>query len=147
MKKTLAQTQKKMLERGEQGMKEIVSPEGLWMPLGVYSHAVKVKGNQFLFMSGVTSRDKDGTVVGQGDFQFQIRKIFENMEVILKCAGAGFENIVKMTTYVTDTSHYAEIQEVRSRYFKGDYPASTLVQVKQLSSPDLLIEVEAIAVL
>ena len=127
--------------------KQIVNPPELWAPLGIYSHAVKVEGTRFLFLSGVTARDRHGKVVGKGDVKAQTRQVFENMKVILHSAGATFDNVIKATTFVTSTKYYQEIQEVRSEYFKSDYPASTLVQVSQLSDKDLLIEVEVVAAL
>ena len=127
--------------------KEIIEPESLYKPLGIYSHAVKVSGSQWLFLSGVTPRDQTGNVVGRGDIRHQARQVFENMKIVLESASAGFDNIVKATTFVTDASLYGEIQKVRADYFKDNYPASTLVQVDQLSSKDIMIEVEVVAVL
>jgi 2-iminobutanoate/2-iminopropanoate deaminase len=127
--------------------KEIVKAEGLCQPLGIYSHAVKARGNQLLFISGTTARDGEGNIVGRGDIKAQTRQILENMKKILEKAGATFDNIVKVTVFVTDMRHFKEIHEIRSQYFKKDFPASTLVQVSSLSSPELLIEIEAIAVL
>lgn len=127
--------------------KEIIGPENLCKPLGIYSHAVKIEANQLLFISGITSRDKDGNVVGKGDIKFQTRQILENMKIVLEHASATFDHIVKVTVFVTDMSHFREIHEVRAEYFKSDYPASTLVQVSRLASEDHLIEIDAIAVL
>lgn len=127
--------------------KEIITSENLCKPLGIYSHAVKVKGNQLLFISGTTSRDRNGNIVGKGDIKFQTRQILENIKFILERVGATFDNIVKVTVFITDMAHFKEIHEVRAKYFKSDYPASTLVQVSRLASEDILIEMEAIAVL
>ena len=127
--------------------KEIITPEGLSKPLGIYSEAVKVKGNNLLFISGITARDKNGSIVGKGDMKRQTEQVLENMKVILDSVGATFDNIVKVTVFVTDLGHFKEIHEVRAKYFKKDYPASTLVQVSRLVHGDMLIEIEAIAVL
>jgi reactive intermediate/imine deaminase len=127
--------------------KEIIEPESLYKPLGIYSHAVKATGAQWLFLSGVTPRDQTGKVVGSGDIHYQTRQVFENMKTVLDSAGATFDNIVKATTYVTDASLYPEIQKIRAEYFKEKYPASTLIQVEQLSSKEIMIEVEVVAVL
>ena len=127
--------------------KEIITPEGLCKPLGIYSHAVKAQGSKFLFISGTTARDKDGNVVGKGDIKAQTRQILENMKKVLDQVGATFDNIVKVTVFITDMANFKEIHEVRAKYFKKDFPASTLVQVSSLYSPDILIEIEAIAVL
>lgn len=127
--------------------KEIIAPKELCRPLGIYSPAVKAKGNQFLFISGTTARDKRGNIVGQGDIKKQTEQILENMKVILHSAGATFDNIVKVTVFIRDMAHFQDIHEVRGKYFKKDFPASTLVQVSRLYSDDILIEMEAIAVL
>jgi 2-iminobutanoate/2-iminopropanoate deaminase len=127
--------------------KEIIIPEGLSQPLGIYSEAVKVKGNELLFISGITARDQNGAIVGKGNMKRQTEQVLENMKRVLDSVGATFDNIVKVTVFVTDLSHFKEIHEVRARYFKKDYPASTLVQVSRLVHEDMLIEIEAIAVL
>jgi 2-iminobutanoate/2-iminopropanoate deaminase len=127
--------------------KEIIIAEGLSQPLGIYSQAVKVQGNDLLFISGITARDQKGTIVGKGNMKRQTEQVLENMKRILDSVGATFDNIVKVTVFVTDLSHFKEIHEVRARYFKKDYPASTLVQVSRLVHEDMLIEIEAIAVL
>ncbi len=127
--------------------KNIITAEGLSKPLGIYSQAVKAEGNRLLFISGTTARDKDGNIVGKGDMKAQTRQVLENMKKILNAAGATFDNIVKVTVFITDMRRFSEIHEVRAQYFKKDFPASTLVQVSALASPDLMIEIEAVAVL
>jgi len=127
--------------------KKIIIPEGLSQPLGIYSEAVQVKGDDLLFISGITARDPKGDIVGKGNMKRQTEQVLENMKRILDSVGATFDNIVKVTVFVTDLSHFKEIHEVRARYFKKDYPASTLVQVSRLVHEDMLIEIEAIAVL
>lgn len=127
--------------------KEAVQPEGVWQPLGKYSIAVKAAGDAWLFLSGVTPRNERGEVVGRGDIRAQARKVFENMKAVLRGAGSDFHQIVKATTYVRDVGDYSVIQEVRAEYLTEPFPASTMVEVRRLSSDDILIEVEAIAVL
>lgn len=127
--------------------KEIITAENLSRPLGIYSHANKVQGNKLLFISGITARDRDGNIVGKGNMRVQTQQVLENMKVILDHAGATFDNIVKVTVFVTDLSRFQDIHEVRAKYFKKDYPASTLVQVSRLVHEDMLIEIEAIAVI
>ena len=127
--------------------KEIIVSEKLSRPLGIYSQAVKAEGGRLLFISGMTARDKDGNIVGKGDMKLQTQQVLENMKTILSLAGATFDNVVKVTVFVTDLSRFKDIHEVRAKYFKKDYPASTLVQVSRLVHEDMLIEIEAIAVL
>jgi 2-iminobutanoate/2-iminopropanoate deaminase len=137
--------QKGMEEKGMK--KEIIVSEELSRPLGIYSQAVKAEGSRLLFISGMTARDKDGNIVGKGDMKAQTRQVLENIKAVLEKAGATFDQIIKVTVFITDMSRFKEIHEVRAQYFKKDYPASTMVQVSGLVSPDMLIEIEAIAVL
>lgn len=127
--------------------KEIINPDKLCKPHAIYSHAVRVKAGHLLFIKGITARDKDFNLIGKGDIKAQSRQIFENMKVILEQAGATFDNIAKLTTFVRDISKFKEIHEVRAEYFKKDYPATTMVEVSRLASEDVLIEIEAIAAL
>ncbi len=85
--------------------------------------------------------------MGKGDMKVQTKQILENMKIILEEAEASFDQIVKLTVYVTDMKHFKEIHEVRPQYFKGDLPASTLVQVSRLVNENCLIEINAVAVL
>jgi 2-iminobutanoate/2-iminopropanoate deaminase len=127
--------------------KEIITTEALGKPLGIYSHAVRVEGNELLFISGITARDKNGNIVGKGDMKLQTQQVLENMKIVLAHAGATFDHVVKVTVFVTDLSRFKDIHEVRAKYFRKEYPASTLVQVSRLVDEDMLIEIEAIAVL
>jgi len=127
--------------------KEIITSEKLSKPLGIYSQAMKAEGNRLLFISGMTARDKNGDIVGKGDMKAQTRQVLENIKAVLEKASATFDQIVKVTVFITDMSRFQEIHEVRAQYFKKDYPASTMVQVSGLVSPDMLIEIEAIALL
>jgi reactive intermediate/imine deaminase len=132
----------------ETGMKkEVIVSEKLSKPLGIYSQAVKAEGSRLLFISGMTARDKNGKIVGRGDMKAQTRQVLENIKAVLDQAGATFDQIVKVTVFVTDMGRFQEIHEVRAQYFKKDYPASTMVQVSGLVSPEMLIEIEAVAVL
>ncbi len=127
--------------------KKIIESEKLRKPHAIYSHAVKVKAGYLLFTKGTTARDQQGNLVGKGDIKAQTRQIFENIKIILEIAGGTFDNVIKLTTYVTDISKFQEIHEVRAEYFKQDYPASTMVEVSRLAHEDLLIEIEAVAAL
>jgi len=127
--------------------KQAIISSKLSKPVGVFSHAVKAEGKQFLFISGLTARNINGNIVGKGDMRVQTKQILENMKIILEEAEASFDHIVKVTVYVTDLNYFKEIHEVRAQYFKGDLPASTLVQVSRLVNEDCMIEIDAVAVL
>jgi len=124
-------------------MKKIVAPKELPKTVG-YSQAVRV-GN-FLFISGQISEDSKGEIV-EGDFEKQTRQVFENLRAVVNAEGGSLEDIVKITVHLTDMNNLAKFREIRSEYFKRDYPASTLIEVKSLVSKKLLIEIDAIAVL
>jgi len=123
-------------------MKKIVTPKKLPKTVG-YSQAVRV-GN-FLFISGQISEDSKGEIVGEGDFEKQTRQVFENLRAVVKAEGGSLEDIVKVTVHLTDMNNLAKFREIRSEYVKRDYPASTLIEVKNLISKKLLIEIDAIA--
>ena len=99
-----------------------------------------------VFVSGQVSRNAQGEIVGKGDIEAQTRQVLENVKSVLTTGGATMEDVVKVTVFVTDVGNYSAIHKVRGEYFKSDYPASTMVEIKALVNPDLLIEIEAIAV-
>ena len=110
-----------------------------------YANAVRVTAGDLLFISGQVAWDAGGQVVGRGDPVRQAEQVFANIETILGAHGATFENIVKVTVFVTDLVWFEQLSDVRVRLFSVMPPASTIVQVAALVDPDLLIEVEAIA--
>jgi len=122
--------------------KEIIAPDTVHRATN-YSHAVKV-GNT-IYVSGQVALDRDGRLVGKGDIEAQAVQVFENLRAVLAAAGASLDDVVKLTTYATHFSYRPKITEVRSRYFQ-QVPASTFVVVTSLADPDLLVEIEAIAV-
>jgi enamine deaminase RidA (YjgF/YER057c/UK114 family) len=122
-------------------------PEGLAKPRG-YSHVVSARGTS-VFIAGQVAFDADGRVVGAGDLRAQTEQVFKNLQRALAAAGAGIDDLVKTTIFVVDykPADREVIVEVRSRFI-GDRPppASTLVGVQALVLPELMIEIEAIAV-
>jgi enamine deaminase RidA (YjgF/YER057c/UK114 family) len=115
-------------------------------PLG-YSHVAEVRGGRTLYISGQLALDKDGNLVGRGDFPAQVKQVFENLKARLEEAGASFKDMVKLNFYITDASDIQALRDIRNNYINTENPpASTLVVVKQLVREEYLIEVEAIAV-
>ena len=100
-----------------------------------------------LVLSGQAAIDQSGAVVGVGDFDAQAEQVFENLELVLAAGGARMEDVVKVTIYLTDMSNFPKILELRERHFSRPYPADTIVEVSALALPELMIEIEAIAVL
>jgi reactive intermediate/imine deaminase len=121
------------------------NPDALVKPTG-YTHVVEVAGGRTLYISGQVALDRTGAVVGKGDLEAQTRQVFENLKSALAASGAGFEHVVKITVFMTDVSQLQTFRAVRDRYFTGALPASSLVQVSRLFRPELLIEIEAVAV-
>jgi reactive intermediate/imine deaminase len=121
------------------------NPATLSTPTG-YTHVVEVRRGRTVYIAGQVAFDQSGKVVGERDFKAQARQVMENVKVALAAGGATFANVVKVTTFVTDLSELQALREIRSEYFGANPPASTLVQVVQLAREDLMIEVEAIAV-
>lgn len=123
-----------------------VRSEKLNTPLGVFSQAVKVDdASEMLYISGLTSRDPSGGVIGEGDIKLQTETILNNMTEILAEAGGKMSDVVKLTVYIRDMEQFDEIHEVRRRYFKVPLPASSMIEVSRLVSPEHLIEIEAVA--
>ena len=122
------------------------NPPALSTPTG-YTHVVEVTGpSKTVYISGQIAYDKDGKVVGAGDMKAQAEQVFKNLQLALDAAGATFSDVVKMNTYITDMDKAPAVREVRARYFGETTPASTLVQVVHLARPELMLEIEVIAV-
>jgi 2-iminobutanoate/2-iminopropanoate deaminase len=111
----------------------------------LYSHVVAVEGRRMVFIAGQLARDRDGNVVGKGDMRAQIRQVGENLKTALAAAGATLNDLVKTTTFVTDIDEFFRHADVRMEYFGPALPTSTTVEVRRLAHPDLLVEIEAIA--
>lgn len=125
------------------------NPEGLQkLRVSLYSHCVRVSGTgTTLYIAGQLARDAEGRTVGAGDIRAQTAQVIENLRAILRSQGGDLRNLVKLTVFTTDMRHFDAIAEVRRRYFVGDLPASTIVEVAKLAQPDLMIEIEGIAAL
>ena len=121
--------------------------ERLSEPAGVFSQAIEVPMvGSLLFLSGLTSRNKDGSVFGAGDITAQTERCLDNLIVLLAEADAGMDDVVAVTVYVRDMGHFDAIHEVRRRYFRPPFPSSTMVEVSGLALREMLVEITAIAV-
>jgi reactive intermediate/imine deaminase len=122
------------------------NPPALSTPTG-YTHIVEVTGpNRTIYISGQIAYDKDGKLVGGGDMKAQAEQVFKNLEAALTAAGATFADVVKMNSYITDMSKVQAVRDVRAKYYTTAAPASTFVEVKGLVRPELLLEIEVVAV-
>ena len=122
-----------------------LNPPTLSTPTG-YTHVVQVHAGRTIYIAGQVAFDRSGNVVGKGDFAAQTTQVFENLKSALAACGATFDNLVKVTTFVTDLSQMQTLRTIRGKYYGKNAPASTLVQITKLAHDDLLIEIEAIAV-
>jgi reactive intermediate/imine deaminase len=118
--------------------------EGLAEPISHFTDAVLAGG--FLYVSGIVAVDGDGRLVGGDDVVAQTRQVFENMRAVLKAAGCGFEDVVKVTVFLTDVDDRARINPVRQEVFGDARPASTLVEVPRLAVDGAKVEIECVAV-
>jgi enamine deaminase RidA (YjgF/YER057c/UK114 family) len=129
--------------------KQYLNPKELNTPR-FYTHAVTAdSAGKLVHVSGQVSWDASGNVVGKGDMRAQSEQVFRNVEAALKAGGAGWDDVIKMNGYMVGmhAERVTAYREVRSRFLKeGALPASTLVGVERLVDPDLLLEVEVVAV-
>jgi enamine deaminase RidA (YjgF/YER057c/UK114 family) len=114
-------------------------------PTAGYSHAAKA-GNT-LYIAGQIAKDADGNLVGIGDLETQIRQAHTNLKHILEEAGGSLKNVVKLTTILTHYGYIEGYRKIRNEFFEEPFPPNTLLIVESLAFPELMIEVEAIAVL
>jgi enamine deaminase RidA (YjgF/YER057c/UK114 family) len=117
-------------------------PEG---PPGSFSACKKV--GDMVFISGTVAWDEQMKPLGGNDVYAQSRIIFGYIERLLAAAGGTMDDVVRMTVFVTDIRHQPGFWRARKEFFKGDFPCSTLVCVDALFLPELLVEVEATAVI
>lgn len=123
-----------------------LNPPAIATPTG-YTHLVEVNRGRLVYISGQVALDKSGAVVGKGDFKAQVTQVFENLKAAVEAAGGTMADIAKINTYAVDVSQLQALREVRSTYFTGNPPASTLVQVVRLAREEFLVEIEAVAVI
>ena len=125
-------------------MNRAFSPPGVHAPASAYSHAVEVPPNaRWLVISGQVGIRPDGTVA-EG-IEAQLEQIYANITQILKSAGMGITDLVKVTVFLTRAEDIPASRRIRDKHMAGHKPASTLVMISALVNPSLLAEIEAIA--
>jgi 2-iminobutanoate/2-iminopropanoate deaminase len=112
-------------------------------PISHYTDGVEAGG--FLYVSGMLPVDADGQLVGAGDPIRQTEQVLDNVAAVLRAAGAGFEDVVRVGVFLRDIADRERVNSVRRRYFGDARPASTLVEVSALAVPGALVEIEAVA--
>jgi enamine deaminase RidA (YjgF/YER057c/UK114 family) len=113
---------------------------------GLWSNCIRA--GDFLFISGQVARPLEGgaTLVGSGEYE-QAQQIFTRIKYICEGAGGSLDDVVKITIFLVDIRNNTEVWRARREFFSGDFPASTLVEVRALASPETLVEIEAVAYL
>src|ERR1700729_405434 len=128
--------------------KKKITSAKLRQPNGHFSQATSIEAQgRLVFLSGMTSRRADGSIAGVGNVEEQTRQVCENLKAAVEEAGGTLDDICRVDVYVRNMEHFAAIHKVRREYFTGIAPASTMVEIYKMTSPDYLIEINAIAVL
>ncbi len=115
-----------------------------WEAIAEYSRAVRV--GPFIHIAGTTAWDEKGAIVGAGDPYAQAVQVLRNLERALSTAGARLEDGVRTRAYVTDMDRWQEVARAHGEFFKDIRPALTMVQVSRLLDPEMLVEIEAEAI-
>jgi reactive intermediate/imine deaminase len=127
--------------------KQQVTTSKVREPMGHFSQAIAIEARgKLVFISGMTARRPDGSIAGIGDVEAQTRQVCENLKSAVEAAGGTMEDICRVDVYVRNIEHFDKIHKVRREYFKAPAPASTMVEVTKMVSPEYLIEISAIAV-
>ena len=122
---------------------KVTSPNVAEAPPGRWSNALRIRDT--LYVSGMTSRANDGsTIQGKGEYE-QAKVTFEKIRHMVEAAGGKMHDVIKMNIYVVNIKNNTEVWRARREFFTGDFPVSTLVEVKGLATPEILVEIEVVA--
>jgi 2-iminobutanoate/2-iminopropanoate deaminase len=125
-----------------------ITTERLRQPSGHFSQATTIEARgRLVFVSGMTARRADGSIAGVGDVEAQTRQVLDNIKAAMEAAGGTLEDVCRVDVYIRNMEHFDTIHKVRREYFRPPLPASTMVEVTKMVSPDYLIEISAIGVI
>ena len=124
-------------------IREEMRVPGLPAPLSHYTDAVRF--GDLLFISGCAPVDEAGHLVGNGDVAVQARQVLTHIGTVLRHAGADFADVLKVTVYLLDADDRVAVNEVRKEFFGESRPASTLIEVRRLAVPGMVVEIDAVA--
>ncbi len=123
---------------------ERMNPPGTTQPT---AYTQLVRAGNTLYLAGQTAVNEKGELIGKGDMRAQVRQVYENLKSLLASQGATVDHLVKITIYTLSIDEFRKAGDIREEYTGGRAPASTLLQIDRLASPDYLVEIEGIAVL
>jgi enamine deaminase RidA (YjgF/YER057c/UK114 family) len=127
--------------------KQQIRTDRVAAPSAHFSQAIAIEAKgRLLFVSGMTARRPDGTVAGVGDIEEQTRQVCENIKQALEAAGARMDDVCRIDVHLRNIGDRERFNKVRQQYWPANPPASTLVEVSKLVSPEYLVEITAIAV-
>jgi enamine deaminase RidA (YjgF/YER057c/UK114 family) len=126
--------------------RRVIVPEGVYPPTADFSQAIRVSGGDLVFVSGIIGMRPDGSMPESAPEQIDLA--LQNLVTVLAAADAAPSDVVKVNVFVRDDFRLVrdDLREIRRKYFTGDFPVSTLVQVAGFADPRYLFEIEAIAV-